>query len=111
MGALRDLAAPPPVGVPSQDTPAIGEPGVLEALAREAGLEPGQAGEVEVPFEAANQETLVRALLAPGGVVPTIEHSGEELVRHALVEAAARFKRADNSYRIENRFRYLIARA
>jgi hypothetical protein len=79
-------------------------------LVIEAGLEPEQAGEVDVPFQAPDQETLVRALLAPGGVAAAIAHSGEQAVLTAIVGAAAPFRRADGSYRIENKFRYLIAR-
>jgi SAM-dependent methyltransferase len=111
VGALRGLLPPPPPGAMPADAPAIGEPGVLEALARRVGLEPEQAGEVDVPLEAADQGTLELALLAAGGVVPAIEHSGEERVRQAVAEAAERFRRPDGSYRIENRFRYLITRA
>jgi SAM-dependent methyltransferase len=111
MGSLRGLQPPPLPGPPPPDVPATGEPGVLEELARRAGLDPVVADEVGVPFEASDRETLERALLAPGGAVPAIEHSGEEAVRKAIVEAAAPFRRPDGSYRIENRFRYLIAEA
>ena len=64
MRALRELQPPPLPGARQPDPPAIGEPGVLEALALEAGLKPGKASEVDVPFEAPDEETLVRALLA-----------------------------------------------
>lgn len=111
MGALRDLQPPAPSGARQPDRPAVGEPGVLEALAVEAGLEPEESGEVDVPFEAPDEETLVRALLAPGGALPAIEHSGEEAARNAIRDASAAFRRPDGSYRIENTFRYLIARA
>ena len=111
MGALRELQPPPPPGAREPDPPAIGEPGVLEGLAVEAGLEPRGASEVDVPFEAPDEETLLRALLAPGGASLAIEHSGEQAVRKAIGDASAPFRRLDGSYRIENRFRYLIARA
>lgn len=111
MGAFRALQPPPSPGAREHDAPAVGEPGVLEALALEAGLEPASASEVDVPFEAPDEERLLRALLAPGGVSPAIKHSGEEAVRKAISDASAPFRRPDGSYRIENRFRYLIARA
>jgi SAM-dependent methyltransferase len=110
MGALRELQ-PPPSAARRLDPPALGEPGVLEALAVEVGLEPGAASDVEVPFEAPDEETLVRALLAPGGALPAIEYSGEGTVRKAIRDASAAFRLPDGSYRIENTFRYLIARA
>jgi hypothetical protein len=53
-------------GLPRSDPIPIGEPGVLEDLARRAGLTPERADEVDVPY---------------------------------------------GSYRFDNRFRYLIARA
>jgi SAM-dependent methyltransferase len=111
IGALRELQPPSPSGARKPDALAIGEPGVLEALALEAGLEPTRAGEVDVPFEASDEETLLRALLAPGGASLAIEYSGEGAVRKAIGDASAPFRRLDGSYRIENRFRYLIARA
>ena len=111
MGALRELQPPPPPGPPPPDPVAISEPGVLEGLARQAGLDPVSADQVGVPFEAPDEETLGRALLSPGGVAPAIEHSGEEAVRKAIVEAAAPFRRPDGSYRLENRFRYVICTA
>ena len=107
LSPLRELQPPPAPGAPPAQ--AVGEPGVLEGLARLAGLRPGRTGEIEVPYELPDQATLERALLAPGGAVPAIEHSGERAVRNAIVEAAAPFRRADGSYRFENRFRYLIA--
>ena len=53
----------------------------LEDLCRRAGLEPREAHEVDVPYEAPDQETVERGLLAGGNLVPAIEHSGEEAVR------------------------------
>jgi SAM-dependent methyltransferase len=108
---LQELQPPSPPGQPPRELPAIGEPGVLEHLARKAGLEPREAHEIEVPYEARDQETLVRGLLAGGNLVPAIEHSGEEAVRRAIVEAAEPFRRPQGSYRFENKFRYLIATA
>jgi hypothetical protein len=111
MRALRELEPPPPSEPWQPDPPAVGEPGVLEALAVEAGLEPGEASEVDVPFEAPDERTLVRALLAPGGAFVAIERSGEQAVRNAIRDASVAFRRPDGSYRTENTFRYLIARA
>jgi SAM-dependent methyltransferase len=98
---VRELRPPAPPAPPR----------TLEELARHAGLEPGVTGEVDVPFEARDRPALERALLAPGAVAAAVAHSGEEAVRAALVEAAAPFRRADGSYRFENRFDYVIAPA
>jgi SAM-dependent methyltransferase len=109
MGSLCELQPPPRAGSPSAGPPAIGEPGVLEALAHRVGLDMVRGGEVAVPFEAPDQETLVRALLAPGAVAPAIEHSGEDAVRRTIVRSAEPFKRPDGSYQLENKFRYVIS--
>jgi len=108
--ALRALRPPPAPGPPPPDQPATGEPGVLEELARKAGLAPVSAAEVDLPFTAPDQATLVRGRIA-AGVLPAIEHSGEAAVRKAIIQAAAPFRRPDGSYRFENRFRYLVAEA
>lgn len=104
MGAVRKLlpeGLQAPGGAPGPDR--------LDALARAAGLDPVSAGGVDVPFEAPDLEVLKAALLAPGAVARVIEHAGEEAVRVAIAAAAAPFERPDGSYRLENRFVYLIA--
>ena len=100
MRALRDG--------PSAASSEIGEPGGLEALARRAGLEPGRAGEIEVPYEAPDRETLEQAFLNDAAF-GALQRLGEAETRRLIAEAAAPFRRRDGSYRFENRFRYLIA--
>jgi len=111
LAAIGELQPPPPAGVPRPGDQVHAGAGALEPVVEEAGLEPLRAGEVEILIEAPDDETLARALLAPGGVIPAIEHSGEEAVRNAVIESAEPFKQPDGSYRIENRFRYLISTA
>jgi SAM-dependent methyltransferase len=106
---LRALE-PPAADPPRPDPTAVGEPGVLEDLARGAGLEPLLAADVDVPFEVSDQARLQRAFLLDVGP-ETVEHAGADAVRRTTVEAAAPFRRPDGSYRFENRFRYVIARA
>jgi SAM-dependent methyltransferase len=60
---LSELKPPRP-GVPPYDPPRVGEPGVLEGLARQAGLTPQRADDVDVPYEFPDRATLERALLA-----------------------------------------------
>ena len=93
---------------PSAAGPVIGDPGELERRARAAGLEPREAGDVDVPFEAPDVAAVQRAFLvdAVGGA---LERLGEAEVRRRVAEAAAPFRRDDGSYRFENRFRYLVA--
>ena len=100
MRALRDG--------PSAAGSDISEPGGLERLARRAGLEPRSAGDIEVPYEAPDQEALVQAFFNDA-LFGVLQRLGEDEVRRLIVEAAAPFRRDDGSYRFENRFRYVIA--
>jgi SAM-dependent methyltransferase len=72
--ALGELLPPAPDSPPA---PAVGEAGVLEELARAAGLAPGRAGEVETPYEVADLATLERALVVGAGFHPAVGHAGE----------------------------------
>jgi SAM-dependent methyltransferase len=110
-GALSDLQPPAPNQPSQPDPPAVGEAGVLEGLASEIGLEPIQAGVVDVPYKVADLETLERAVLIGAGFHSAIEHAGEERVRKTIEAAAAPFRQRDGSYRFENSFRYLVTRA
>jgi SAM-dependent methyltransferase len=107
---LRALDPPTAEATDAPDPPAVGEPGVLEELVREAGLEPRDAAEVEVPFELPDDETLQRAFVVDAGT-ETVRHAGEETIRRTALQAATPFRRPDGSYRFENRFRYVIAQA
>jgi Methyltransferase domain len=62
LAPLREVE-PPPQDTSPYDPPPIGEPGVLEDLARRAGLDPERADEVEVPYEFPDRPTLERSLL------------------------------------------------
>jgi hypothetical protein len=92
------------------DPPQIGEPGVLEGLAEQAGLRPEGGADVEVPYRFADRATLERALLAFTPAYSIGAADAEQAVRAAVDGPAERFRRADGSYRFENRFRYVIAR-
>jgi SAM-dependent methyltransferase len=100
MRALRDG--------PSAAGSDISEPGGLERLARRAGLEPRGSGDIEVPYEAPDQEALVQAFFNDA-LFGVLQRLGEDEVRRLIVEAAAPFRRRDGSYRFENRFRFVIA--
>jgi SAM-dependent methyltransferase len=88
-------------GEPAPPSP-IGDPGVLEERARAAGLDPVHAADVDVPWEAPDLATLVEAIIAGAGFDTTPA---------AIERAAAPFRRPDGSYRFENKFRYVLARA
>jgi SAM-dependent methyltransferase len=105
---LRELQ--PPSG-DSEPGPAIRDPRVLEDLARRAGLAPGEAREVDVPYRAPDLATLEWALLEGSGFGSAVAHAGAEAVRRAVTDAAAPFRLADGSYLFPNRFRYVVARS
>lgn len=105
--ALAPLAPQPRPGPPP---PPLWQPGVLEELAAEAGLVPESAFDLRYAFEYPDEATLGQRLLAPGLVVETIRRSGEDAVRAAIVGSLAPYRTASGAYRLENEWRYLIAR-
>ena len=93
--------------VPGEDLPPDGElrkPGGLEALLADGGLEVVTAGLVDVPWEAADEETLVRAVLL-GEDPAALTTMGP-----AVVAAARPFRTPAGAYRFGNAFRYALGR-
>ncbi len=105
LDALRALRGEAP------GAPTLAEPGALEGIASEAGLEARYAFDMSYGFEYADEGTLVRQQLSPGPVQLAIAEAGEERVRSAVAEALAPFRRPDGSYRLENEWHFLIAQA
>jgi len=108
---LRALAAalpPPPPGAPGPF--ALSEPGALERLARDAGLSPDEPVDVECIWGYADLDTALRGLLSAGPAVRAVRHAGAAVVRRAVAESIAPYRTAQGSYRIENTFRFLVAR-
>lgn len=89
---------------------ALSEPGVLEAIATEAGLAPETTGDIVSAFEYPNEGDMVRTMLSAGMVVLAARTSGEEAVRAAIVESLAPFRTSTGSFRLENEWHYLLAR-
>jgi SAM-dependent methyltransferase len=107
--AIAPFAPPPPPGTPAP--PSLWKPGVLEEIARSAGLAPVEAFDLRYAFDFPDEATLARRLLAPGLVVELIEAVGEDAVRAAIVGSLARYRTPSGSYVLENEWHYLIARA
>jgi SAM-dependent methyltransferase len=91
--------------------PALHEEGVLESLAKEAGLAPQEAGYLDVAEEYPDLETLLRGYLAHGSVVRAVRSSDERRVREALSEGVGSLITASGGVRIEDEYRYLITSA
>ena len=111
--AMKEIARPffPPRPLDAPPDPNFSQPGALEALALEAGLTPVTAFETSWAYTYADADTLGRALVAPAGVAVLVGPEREEAIKGAIVDGLARFRTADGSYRLENEYRYLIARA
>jgi SAM-dependent methyltransferase len=104
----RFMPKPPPDAPPP---PELWRPGVLEAIATEAGLTPETAFEIRWAYEFPDAETLGRAMMAPMGIAEVVGPEREPAVRAEIVEALAPFRRAGGRYSLENEYRYLIARS
>jgi SAM-dependent methyltransferase len=102
------MPAPPPGAPPA---PELWKPGVLEAMAAEAGLTPQSSFDTSWSFEYADEESLGRGMLAPAGIAELVGPAHEEEVRRAIVDALASSRTASGAYRLENEWHYVIARA
>jgi SAM-dependent methyltransferase len=103
---LRDSASAGPRHVPYE----LSAPGGLERLLGSAGLTTEHSGEVPLAWAHDTVEEAVRAVLASGGGAMAIEAAGEPAARAALEQAVIPFVQADGSVRMNNAFRYAIAR-
>ena len=107
--AVASVAPPPDPAAPTP--PGLWEPGVLEGIAGAAGLTPRDAFDISWSFEFPDEETLARAMLAPGLIVELIGLVGEEAVRSAIVDGLQAYRVAGGGYRLENEWHTLIATA
>lgn len=107
LSAVGRLLPPPPPGAGGPF--ALSDEGALGGLAREAGLRTLDVEDVDCPFIYPDRDTALRGLLSAGPVVKAIQASGEAAVRDAVSGAIEPFRRDDGTYRMENKFRYLLA--
>ena len=91
--------------------PPLWKPGVLEELATQAGLSPDHAFDFGFPYEYPDEQTLGRLLMAPMGLGEVVGPAREPSVREQIVEAMAPYRSPEGSYRLDNEFRCLVARA
>ncbi|WP_372516156.1 class I SAM-dependent methyltransferase, partial [Streptantibioticus silvisoli] len=90
-------------------SPAAGRDG-LEELARRAGLRPDGSGRVACPFAYPDMDSAVRGLVSTGLPDAPDGPADPDVVAKDLTEALHPFRRPDGSVRMDNVFRYLIAR-
>jgi ubiquinone/menaquinone biosynthesis C-methylase UbiE len=89
---------------------ALSQPGALEALAMQAELTPVEVADVAVEWCFADLDDALDALLSSGPAVRAIQIAGDRRVRNVVTDSIRSFGTARGEYRLENTFRYLIAR-
>jgi SAM-dependent methyltransferase len=107
MAAADRLAPPRPPDPPGPF--ALSARGKLEATLESAGLRLVDFGEIPIAMKYADAETACRAMMAGSSGSRAVQHSGEERVRRAILDALAEFKLETGAYRTENRFKFVIA--
>ena len=107
--ALAPFMPAPPPGAPA--APALYEPGVLEQIAREADLTSDESFDLTWAYAYDTEDDMARAMLSPGPIVAAARAHGEAQVRAAIVGSLAPYRQRDGSYRLENEWHFLLARA
>ena len=107
--ALGALMPPPPPGAPGPF--ALSDESKLKALASEAGLTPVAVVDVECPWIYPSLDMALRGMLSAGPAERAIRNSGMERARDAVANAIAPYRKPSGEYRLNNKFRYLVARA
>ena len=82
----------------------------LEDLARGAGLRPDGSGRVSCPFGYPDLPSAVRGLLSTGLFDAAVAATDQQQVDKEITEALHPYRRPDGTIRMDNVFRYLIAR-
>ena len=106
--ALGALMLPPP-GAPGPF--ALSDESKLKALASEAGLTPIEVVDVECPWIYPNLDIALRAMLSAGPAERAIRNSGMQRARDEVAKSIASYLEPSGEYHLNNKFRYLIARA
>lgn len=107
MAAISVLAPPQPPEAPGPF--ALSARGRVEAVLEAAGLQTMERGEAPIVVAYPDAEAACRAMMAGSGGVRAVQHSGEDRVRQAILEALEEFRVETGGYRLENRFRFVIA--
>jgi SAM-dependent methyltransferase len=84
-------------------------PGVLEGMMQQAGLTVSGGGEVDCPFEYPDEAIFWRAMRSAGVIQEALRVAGDEQLRSSILGAVRPYRTPAGGFRLENRFRYLIA--
>jgi SAM-dependent methyltransferase len=103
--ATNGLLPPPP---PGSTGPVLSDPGVLESSLSTAGLRPRASGRSRCPFEYHDVASAWSAQSSSGPVQRAIRVAGEDAVRRAFFDAAARYIQTDGRVVFQNVFLWAI---
>jgi SAM-dependent methyltransferase len=106
---IRPYFPPRPADAPVE--PDYSQLGALEDIATRAGLEPETRFETTWSYVFEDAKTVRRAMVAPAGVALLIGPDREDEVKDAIERGLASYRAEDGSYRLQNTFHSLIARA
>jgi hypothetical protein len=111
--AMKEVARPfmPPRPSDAPREPDLSAPGVLEAIAAEAGLVPRSSFDLSWAYEYADEDELARAMLSPAGLGELVGPERRDEVQRQIVEALAPCRTPEGGYRLENEFHFVIASA
>jgi SAM-dependent methyltransferase len=107
--AIAPFLPPPDPNAPRGS--ALWEPGVLEAIAADAGLKPRDAFDVSWAYDYADDDDVARGLTAVGGLAVVAGPERQDELRTAILGAVAPFRTDTGGYRIENEWHFVIAEA
>jgi hypothetical protein len=80
-------------------------------LASEAGLTPFEVIDVACQWSFPSLDAALRGMLSAGPAERAIRNSGMERAREAVANAIALYRKPSGEYHLNNKFRYLVARA
>jgi SAM-dependent methyltransferase len=105
--ALSSLVPPPPPGAPGPF--ALSDQAALQGYLASAGFTPGPTHDVDVVWQFESLEAALTASLAAGPAIRAIQAGGRDTVRAAVERAIAPYQLSSGGYRLENRFRFIVA--
>jgi SAM-dependent methyltransferase len=108
-GAAMGLMPASPEQEDEEAGPALHEDGVLDSVAREAGLEPVDGGYHEFEEVYPDLETVLRGMLAAPPFRRAAAVAGEEELRRTVSQAMSPFRGEDGGYRLKEEARFVVA--
>jgi SAM-dependent methyltransferase len=106
---VRPFLPPRPPDAPPD--PDLSQPGILAAIAIDAGLTPEDEFDTTWAYDYPDEEMLGRAAVAVAGLAVLVGPEREHEIKRAIVDGLAPYRSADGRYRLSNEYHFLIARA